>query len=251
MTELHARLNRIAQAPRLLVASDFDGTLSPIAPRPNLARIEPIALEAFGALSQMSETFVAIISGRSRDDLAALADWPAAVRLVGSHGIELDAGAAPRLSDDQVRLRKRLVTAFRAIAAADPGFVLEEKPAGVALHYRLVGEDHARAALDAIDAGPARWEGAFQRTGHKVVEFFVQKGNKGAALAALRKECKSSAVLFIGDDVTDEDGFATLTDADVGIKVGPGGTKATFRVDTPATVAELLRNLAEQRSQQT
>jgi len=247
MNDLHARLERIAQAPRLLVASDFDGTLAPLAPRPALARIEDPALAALRALAALPHTRVAVISGRSRVDLAALADWPPSVRLVGSHGIELGADAEPRFSAEQTGLRQRLITTFRAIAMTDPGFVLEEKPAGVALHYRLVGDPQVRAALDTIDAGPARWEGVFRRTGHRVVELFVLEGNKGAALAALRAEFDATSVLFIGDDLTDEDGFALLTDADVGIKVGPGDTRASFRVDSPATVAQLLRNLADRR----
>jgi GH15 family glucan-1,4-alpha-glucosidase len=71
--------------------------------------------------------------------------------------------------------------------------------------------------------------------------------HKGAALDQLRTQLSASAVLFLGDDVTDEDGFSTLRGPDVGIKIGVGDTAATFRVAAPLDGARVLALLLETR----
>ena len=76
-----------------------------------------------------------------------------------------------------------------------------------------------------------------------VVELLVGDGDKGTAVAALARRTHASHVVFLGDDTTDEDVFATLSSSDVGVKVGPGETRAEFRVQSPDEVAEVLERL--------
>jgi len=81
-----------------------------------------------------------------------------------------------------------------------------------------------------------------------VLEFAVRSTTKGEAIEHLRRYTAADAVFYAGDDVTDEDAFAALQPHDVGIKVGPGETAATFRVAGPAELSRALAALAAARS---
>ncbi len=97
--------------------------------------------------------------------------------------------------------------------------------------------------------GPARLEGVYTKHGKKVVELGVVATSKGSALETMRHRCGASAVIYLGDDRTDEDAFATLAGPDIGIKVGSGETCAAYRVDGPGEVAQVLARLSELRAQ--
>ena len=83
--------------------------------------------------------------------------------------------------------------------------------------------------------------------GKAVLEFAVISTDKGEAIDILRDEQDASAVVYFGDDVTDEKAFRRMRDGDVGVKVGPGDTLAGFRVDGPEDVVTALRQLLEAR----
>lgn len=84
--------------------------------------------------------------------------------------------------------------------------------------------------------------------GKEVVELLVGDGDKGTAIADRRRRVGATAVVFLGDDTTDEDVLRTLVAGDVGVKVGEGATAAEFRVDDPDGVADVLEALAGARS---
>ncbi|HET6736048.1 trehalose-phosphatase, partial [Mycobacterium sp.] len=73
--------------------------------------------------------------------------------------------------------------------------------------------------------------------------------DKGQAVDILRDQHAASAVVFLGDDVTDEKAFRRLRESDVGVKVGPGDTLARYRIDSPEDVAAALEFLLETRGQ--
>jgi trehalose 6-phosphate synthase/phosphatase len=85
------------------------------------------------------------------------------------------------------------------------------------------------------------------RTGKGVLEFAVRSTDKGEALTRLRQHAGASAVIYVGDDVTDEDAFAALESEDVGVKVGQGKSVASYRLRSPEDVAILLERLAVAR----
>jgi len=244
---LRERLEQIARAPVLLVGSDYDGTLAPIVDDPSMARPLRESMVALRALAQMPQTCVAVISGRALRDLASLTGAPEEVHLVGSHGSEFDPGFAASLNPATRELLDRVRAELDEIASAGQGLSVEHKPASIALHYRnaseQVGDDARRRALE----GPARFEGVHTKEGKKVVELSVLATSKGEALQTIRHRVGASAALFIGDDVTDEDAFATLHGPDLGIKVGPGDTRAGFRIDDTTEVARVLAALCELR----
>ncbi len=243
--ELADALRELAAVPRLLVASDYDGVLAEIVTDPAKAVPMPGAVAVLRELAALPGTTVAVVSGRARGDLAAVSGLPPEVVLVGSHGSEPAGGL--RLSPAQADLRARLETEVRALVDGAPGVRVETKPAAVVVHTRTADRPVAHRVTGATLAGPATWPGVHVTTGKEVVELSVVEAHKGTALAALREETGADAVLFLGDDVTDENGFAVLGPGDVGVKVGPGQTRAGFRVPDPPAALEVLRRLAAHR----
>jgi trehalose 6-phosphate phosphatase len=246
---LEQALARLAREPHLLVACDYDGTLAPIVDAPADARPQRESVAALRALASLAETSVAVISGRSLHDLAALSRLPEEIHLVGSHGTEFDVGFARALAPEALALRDRVTDELHAIASLRPGVTVELKPAGAALHYRQASAEDGEAARTAVREGPARLPGIHPREGKQVIELAVVKADKGYALDALRHQVGATAAVFVGDDVTDEDAFSRLTGPDLGIKVGAGPTFAELRVEGPDDVARLLVRLVESRSE--
>jgi trehalose 6-phosphate phosphatase len=249
MTDLDAAVRSLAQVPRLLVALDFDGVLAPIVPVPSDARPLPESVAAIEELVALPGTTVALLSGRGRADLAAVSGFGSPVRLIGSHGSEFDDDGSALLDDEQRARLDRLAVELRELVDGQPGVTLETKPAGVAVHVRNAAPEVGTRVLDAVRAGPAAWDGIETTPGKAVLDLSVARMNKGAALDLLREREAADAVLFAGDDVTDETAFARLRPGDVGVKVGPGDTAAQHRVDAPQDIPALLRQLAETRRQ--
>ncbi len=246
-TELRAALTRIAQVPQLLVGCDYDGTLAPLVDDPAAAGPLPEAVAAVRALASLPQTVIAVISGRALRDLATLSRLPSEVHLVGSHGSEFDLGFIQRLEPELRELHGRLLSELTEIARAHPGMRLETKPASVAVHVRGTDPEVGERALEAIRCGPATWPDVYVTSGKDVVELSLLATDKGAAVNTLRAQTSASAVLYLGDDVTDENAFTRLHGPDVGIKVGPGGTQAAYRVDEPIDAVRVLGFLLEAR----
>ena len=241
--DLTAALDSAAATARLLVTSDFDGTLAPIVNNPADARPLPAAAHALFALADLPDTSVALISGRALSVLRELSGTPATVHLVGSHGAEFDTGFSHPIDEE---LLARIVSELGAIAVGRPGVAVETKPASVALHVRNASPEDGAAALSEARRAAEYWD-AQATAGKAVLEFAVLQTDKGEAVDVLRAQCDATAVVFLGDDVTDEKAFRRMLDGDVGVKVGPGDTLAHYRVDTPDDVAEALAHLLAAR----
>ncbi|MBO0870983.1 MAG: trehalose-phosphatase, partial [Micromonosporaceae bacterium] len=244
---LRAAVGRIARVPHLLVACDYDGTLAPIVEDPTQAVPLPEAVAAIRALAALPQTAVAVVSGRALRDLATLSRLPSEVHLVGSHGSEFDIGFVQRLSPELRELRTRLQHAVEEIVADQPGVRLEPKPASIAVHTRTAAHEVAQHVLDLLRRGPATWPGIHVSVGKAVMELLVLPTHKGTALDVLRMQLSASAVLYFGDDVTDENAFGHLHGPDVGIKIGPGGTAAQYRVGAPIDAVRVMAYLLETR----
>ncbi|MGK0722030.1 bifunctional alpha,alpha-trehalose-phosphate synthase (UDP-forming)/trehalose-phosphatase [Leucobacter sp. W1478] len=255
---LDSALLRLSAEQSILVACDFDGTLAPIVPRPDDARILPRAERALAALNEAPGVRVALISGRSIESLSAtgvqLDEWTVA----GSHGAELvglpDAQLVTGAPSAEERGRlARLTEVLEGLVALTPGARLELKPYGCAVHVRQVSDSVvgdrllAEAAAAVADMG----EEASQiqsRTGKRVLEFSVRRASKGEVLGIIRAELPDATVLFVGDDDTDEEALQSLRPGDVGVRVGDAPTVAEYRVADPEAVAELLSRLVNVRT---
>lgn len=237
-------LTRIASSPRLLVACDFDGVLSEIAPTPGSAVIDDRCAAALRSLASLDRTHAAVVSGRGLDDLAALTVVLGDVIRVGSHGAERDGAEGWRAGARDLAELGRLAEALDAIAADAPGALVERKPVSVAIHYRQCDSSHVPALLGRMASIESEFTGMLRRDGKMVIEYCASPADKGAALLALRRELGVSSILYIGDDVTDEHAFSVLRDGDLGIKVGTEPTLAHVRLQDRADVAAILERLA-------
>lgn len=251
---LTAALSRLAAAERLLIALDFDGTLAPTVDDPDDARSLPAAREACLALAAEPGVRVALVSGRAIDSLTRVADAPPQVLLAGSHGAEYLVDGAPSglpLSAGDKSTLEAIRRALDDVAADAPGAWVETKAYGYALHTRLTEPHHTETAETAAQHRVGSLDGLTVRRGKDVLEFSVVDATKRHAIAQLRQLTNAEAVVFAGDDVTDEDGFAALGPRDVGIKVGDGPTHARHRIPSlehmPAVLHTLLRQRRERR----
>ncbi len=257
-------LRRLAAESNLLIACDFDGTLAPIVSRPELARILPRAEQALAVLQEAQGVRVALLSGRSLESLGATGVRLDGRLVAGSHGAELSGllesdgkpGVQLEIAGPDAEEMQRL-TGLRAVldplVASVPGAWLEEKPLGFAAHVRQVADEVAGQQLldDLLTATSDLREGPTPlhvRGGKRVLEFAVREADKGEVLQRIRRELPGAAVLFVGDDVTDEDALRALQPGDMGVKVGDGESVAEYRVPDPETVAVLLARLAELRT---
>ena len=242
MSLLRQALCEAAESDVVLVACDYDGTLAPIVTDPDRAWPDRRALEALVSLAARPGVHAAIVSGRSAVVLKRLSGDPAGIELIGSHGAE-PAGRPPEVSmkarRDLARVRSRMAQLCDEYA----GSHLEEKPAGVAFHYRNLDPARQSAAAIAARQTAEDFPTLTILEGRRVVEVVGTTVDKGEALQALRDRWRADRVVFIGDDVTDENAFATLRDVDVGVKVGSAPTRAQFRIDDQSQVAAVLESL--------
>ena len=276
-TQLRIAVAAFAAQPRVLVAVDFDGTLSSFVIDPLQARAVPGALEALLAAAALDGVSVAIVSGR---DLATLATLTGigpddGIALIGSHGAQArtydhtdppdqanppdhtkpgaDAdpppAPAPFLNEDATAMLSVLRGELEAVRSRHPAVRLEHKPSAVVLHTRGVEPAVAEAATTEAREVGERHPGVHIMPGKGVMELTVLEANKGRAVIELARTTGSDATLYLGDDVTDERAFAVLDPAsgDLTVKVGEGETLAAQRVPDPASVVDLLELFVDQR----
>jgi trehalose-phosphatase len=181
---------------RSALVLDVDGTLAPIAPRPELAAVPA---ETRAELERLVGRYllVACVSGRAGEDARRLVGVDG-IELVGNHGLELDP-RAHELAGEIARFRD---------AVALP---VEDKTLSLTYHYREAEDENAaRAELEEV-ARRAGEAGFDARWGRKVLEIRpAVEAHKGTAVRALVERSDARLGLYAGDDTTDLDGFAGL-----------------------------------------
>ena len=217
---------------------DFDGTLVEIAPAPSLVRVPAELPQLLGELADWLGGAVAVVSGRPLDELARMID-PFVGPVAGQHGLERRHGdgsvtrcpVSPKLAEIRSVLAK--------FAARYDGVVLEEKGGSVALHYRQAPT--ARESCETLIRRLAlESDGAFEALdGKMVTELRPRSGGKGRAITEFLAEApfRGRVPVFIGDDTTDEDGFAAVNQlGGISIHVGGGTTIARHNLATVGDV---------------
>jgi trehalose-phosphatase len=257
---LAARVHRAARRPgaRRVLLLDLDGTLAPIAPTPESARVPPATLEALRRLGRSGWT-VAIVSGRPSSQVRRLVPVRG-VRVFGSHGLE-GSWRGGRVTKPDAALRRRLASLARAgarLATGTPGVRVERKPAGIAIHDRKV----APARLSPWRRDLAAWldgqdlEGLEVLKGRRVLELRPRGIHKGTVATRLLERSSrrrgDDSLVAIGDDRTDEDLFEAVGNRGLTIRVGRAGvrTAARERLASPAAVRRFLAALAERSRDQ-
>ena len=237
---LTAALDGLSTRRPLLLASDYDGVLARLRDDPAAAVPEPGIGDLLARLAAVPDVTVALVSGRGVEDLQRTSGFTGPFRWVGSHGAEFD---GPLTGGLAVR-RDALAADLAPLVDAVPGALLEVKPASVAVHVRPVPDREAAARLLAdAAAGPGADPALTAKPGKDVLELAVTDADKGAALVRLRGELGADGVLYLGDDLTDEDAFRALGDDGLTIKVGDGETVAAHRVPDLDGVRAVLERL--------
>ncbi len=230
MTAVRSLAARVAApAGRILVVTDFDGTISEIDPDPMGARIEPLARRALRRLGRISEIHpdrlaVAILTGRAVSD-AAGRTRVGGLHYLGNHGLDsgwlarrANVGAfVEQMTEDDPASPASVIGRRVAAALGDPGWLfVEVKGGSIALHYRRA-PDRAAAGrtigrvvdelLAAGDLGLERFDGRL------IVELRpIGAGGKGEAVGRLLAELAPASVLAMGDDRSDAEGFRLLAE---------------------------------------
>jgi len=221
---------------------DVDGTLIDIAPTPDAVHVSEELLAALTQLSARLGGALACISGRAHVDLSRLVG-STGVALVGSHGAEMLRPAAP---DPRIaQLAAQCVQALQPW----PGALVEQKPCGLALHWRLAAP--AEAAIRVLGTQMERALASHElKEGKKVLELVPRAASKGSALRALMAQppYRGRKPVFIGDDFTDISAMqAARALGGWAIAVGPRVAEhADCVVDSPARVLGWLQQQCKQ-----
>ena len=221
---------------------DFDGTIAEIAEAPHLVALDPEMIPILrGVVAELAGA-VAVITGRTSADLDSFMA-PLTMAAAGIHGLERrlpGENAVTRLDPPRIDAVKSRLAAF---AAARPGVVFEDKGPAATLHYRQApaAENDILALVASLCQG---LDGYHVMHGKCVVEIKSDMADKGSAIEALMQYApfRGRRPVFIGDDITDEDGFRVVnTMGGFGVKVGNGNSAAGYAVKDVQTVHEWLR----------
>lgn len=242
-----AALQRL-QGRRILAAFDFDGTLAPIALRPEQVVTPPGTRAALDRLRGRCAT--AVISGRSRADVLARLGVAVDYAL-GNHGIDGLPGAE-REAAECVAVSQGWLAQLRrgeVLRAVDPGLLLEDKGVSLSVHYR-----QAREVARAVAELPALFTGMQPPprivTGKMVFNLLPPAAvDKGTAMLRLLELSRAEAGLYVGDDVTDEDVFRLHQPDLLTVRVGrDASSRAQFYLRAPSEIPRLIDALIGARA---
>lgn len=231
-------------APDWALFLDVDGTLLELAARPDQVEVRPGLVDLLGALQRGAGGALALISGRAIDDLDRLFE-PLRLPSAGQHGIERRDGSGRMhrhhgLEGKLDGVRSRLAQ----LAAEHSGLIIEDKGFSLAVHYREAPRLEPLVHRFVQECMPELEQDFCLQQGKMVVEIKPGGRDKGMAIAEFMQEppFHRRTPVFVGDDVTDEDGFRTVNAMHgCAVKVGAGATEAAWRLADSAAVLAMLR----------
>jgi trehalose-phosphatase len=245
-SQIQAKVDRAGKS---FLFFDYDGTLTPIVSRRELALCPPEMKNLLARLRDLPRASVAIISGRSLEDLYGLIGVPG-ITYVGNHGLEIRNPAGihrKNLSAGRQKEMAALADSLKKALGKLPGILFADKGVTLAVHYRMVSETCQERVSREIDEVARKWGDHWRVTRVKMV-FEAQPRldfDKGKAVDNLIKAGPAPGLLtfYFGDDRTDEDAFSFLRGKGITVFVGPpsGPSGAEFFLETPAEVKEFIR----------
>jgi trehalose-phosphatase len=237
----------------LVVFLDYDGTLTPIVDRPELAVLDPAMRSAVAELAECWPT--QIVSGRGLEDIQRLVGidglWYA-----GNHGYDI---AAPHGSSGNRQVAPDLEPEIHSAAhelrdatRRFPGVLIEDKRFSLSVHYRLVDEAHLPELESLVYRVAAGHPTLKKSDGKKLFELRPARDwDKGKALLWLLEATgqNNAFPIYLGDDTTDEDAFAVLVERGIGVLVTdlPRPTAARYSLQDSYEVRLFLERLARSR----
>lgn len=225
---------------------DVDGTLLDIEDHPAGVTAEPSLVALLGRLAAALDGALSLISGRPVADIDRIFA-PARFAAAGAHGAEFRLHPEDPVSCTTWSLPAPVVEEIRAFAARDPGLLLEEKRGGISLHYRRAPQLE-QECTEFVHRLLPEIETEFRLIAGKMVfEFAPKAHHKGAAIREMmqREPFSSRRAVFVGDDVTDEDGFRAVNVlGGVTIRVGGNyGSEADYSLPDVAAVLRWLESI--------
>lgn len=247
LPEIKARL----KDRRLALFLDYDGTLTPIVRRPEMAVLSAEMRDTVRTAAE--KFFVAIVSGRDLDDVRNLVGIPS-LCYAGSHGFDISGPQGKHLEyqkggDFRPQLKKA-EQEIKTRVGTIQGAHVESKKFSFAVHFREVSPEEEPEIEKVVDEVVTKFPDLRKSHGKKVFEIQPNLDwNKGKALLwlleAFHLDIPDVLPLYIGDDETDEDAFHVLEDKGIGIVVGENNriSAAQYRLNNPEEVSRLLQEL--------
>ncbi|MEE1655265.1 trehalose-phosphatase [Microvirga sp. CF3062] len=222
---------------------DFDGTLVDIVERPDAVTVDPALPKVLTDLEDRLGGALAIISGRP----IAFLDGhfaPHEFDIAGLHGLEQRiAGRLSMCDPDEHPALRDMVARLKQIVADKEGILIEDKGCSVAIHWRLAPHEKDFALATAHAAIEALGNDYRVQHGKAVAEILPSAAGKGKVIERFLHESpyRERRPIFIGDDLTDENGFKTVNaHGGLSIRIGAGETIAKVRLGTPAELRHCL-----------
>jgi len=247
--------DRVVPRARVALALDFDGTLAPIVDVPDRAALPDRVRAGLQRLVRMPHVTVAIVSGRALGDIRERVGIEGAI-YAGNHGLEIATDRWHWAHPDAEHHRPQLAEALAALRPRlehIPGAIVEDKGLTISVHYRLTPHPLVDTVRVSVYEEAER-RGLVVRSGKRVFELRPPvRWDKGRAVRwILDRECgpewvRRAAVIYAGDDRTDEDAFLALPEPAITIKVGAGTqpTAAAFAVRDTAEMVQFLWALVD------
>lgn len=237
---------------RIFLFLDYDGTLTKIVSEPDKAELSPEVREVLKKVSQRPNIFLAIISGRSLDDIISKVRLKS-ILYAANHGLEIYDGKKKftlkkipsefflNLSSFKIKLRKYL--------SKTEGVIIEDKGSILAIHYRKVPQEKLRKFSKTFKKLLLAYKDKFNfARGKKVYEIRPPLNfSKKEAVFYLEKvlaKGKNDITIYIGDDLTDEDVFRALHPPDISIRIGKSKSSSAKYYLTRKELRDLLNYLA-------
>ncbi len=232
---------------------DYDGCLSPIVKDPAMAVLSPNMKKVLQKLAEVIT--VAVVSGRDRQNVQNLVQLDN-LYFAGSHGFDITGPngmqAEPGGASAALIALDKAETELESLLQEVEGAQVERKRYAIAVHYRNVSEDQVEQVKQVVDKVLQGHEDLKKGLGKKVIELKPNLNwHKGKAVLWLMQEIGLDEdhvmPIYIGDDITDEDAFATLQGSGIGILVGEHDDKtaADFKLEDVEDVQRFLSDLTQ------
>jgi trehalose-phosphatase len=213
---ISAFLEKLADEPSSTLLLDYDGTLAPFQIDRERAYPYPGVLPLLQAIQRSGRTNLIVITGRPIHEVQKLLAPLTGIEIWGAHGLDhlLRDGTRQQIDIDP-DLQESLTQAADCLHAEGLSKLMEVKPGGVAVHWRGLSDARIQIVRSTTVEG---WRPLTAHDGLKLLEFEgglelrITRPDKGDAIASILSQLPSDApVAFLGDDLTDEDGFRRLT----------------------------------------